>query len=401
MGLAVLGGGSSMMVTRSASAETTAAPAGGAEPSTNGKNRDLQAAVDAVQHAGMPGVFAEVREGPNVWRGVSGVADVETGRPVTADMRHRVGSITKTFTAAAVMRQVESGRVELDAPISRYLPRLVPGERGDKITVRMLLNHTSGLPDYLPYAFPSLQAFPAPGSTSSLDDNRFTSFSRRELIKTGVEAPAGGEPGNLPGLYSNTNYLILGELLEQVTGAKAEECITRQIIEPAGLQDTEFPTEARIDGPHSRMYESFFGLIDPPRDYSDYNMSWVSTGAGLVSTVEEMNRFYRLLLNGKIVTHASLEQMQRTVPVISQTGEVITYGLGLHEFTLPDRGTFWGHDGTVWGAQTMALASADGKRQIAVAMNLARWNTLDDKGQPQPHPIDRALSLLYQEAMRG
>src|SRR4029079_1038163 len=113
----------------------------------------LMAAIDKVHRAGMPGVFAEVRDGDRVWRGASGVADVTTGHPVTPDMRHRVGSITKTFTAAAVLQQVERGQIRLEAPIGRYLPRLVPGARGDAITVRMLINHTSGLAEYLPCAF--------------------------------------------------------------------------------------------------------------------------------------------------------------------------------------------------------------------------------------------------------
>lgn len=88
----------------------------------------LDAALEAVHRAGMPGVFAEVRDGDRVWRGAAGVADAETGRPVTAGLRHRVGSVTKTFTAAAVLRQVEAGTVGLDAPVSRYLPGLVPGD---------------------------------------------------------------------------------------------------------------------------------------------------------------------------------------------------------------------------------------------------------------------------------
>ncbi|MGK5671849.1 serine hydrolase domain-containing protein [Micromonospora sp. URMC 106] len=362
----------------------------------------LKSALDGVHRAGMPGVFAEVRHGGQVWRDASGVADVKTGRPVRPDMRHRVGSITKTFTAVAVMQEVEKGRIELDAPIGRYLPQLVPGQRGDRITVRMLLNHTSGFPEYLPYAFPSLQEFPSATAAKSLDDNRSRQFSPAELIKMGVEAPPAGEPGGPTGVYSNTNYLLLGELLEQVTGDTAEGYITRNVIERAGLRNTEFPTGMRVKGPHSRMYEGLFGVIDPPRDYSVYNMSWVGTGAALVSTVEDMNRFYRLLFSGKLVKPSSLAQMQRTNPVLGQDGyKTKDYGLGLLRVTIPDCGTFWGHDGTVWGAETMVLTSSDGKRQLSVAMNLVRWNKLDSSGKPQPHPIDDALSALYQRAMCG
>src|SRR3954454_3564468 len=158
----------------------------------------LDAALENVHRAGMPGLFAEVRAGEQVWRGAAGVADAGTGGPVTADMRHRVGSITKTFTAAAVLQQVERGQIGLDSPIGRYLPRLVPGERGDPITVRMLINHTSGLAEYLPYAFPSLKAFPSLADTTpeSLDDNRLMRFHPIELIEMGVTAPAVGNPGD-------------------------------------------------------------------------------------------------------------------------------------------------------------------------------------------------------------
>jgi D-alanyl-D-alanine carboxypeptidase len=117
--------------------------------------------------------------------------------------------------------------------------------------------------------------------------------------------------------------------------------------------------------------------------------------------MEDLNRFYGKLLGGKIVDRSSLAQMQRTVPVIALDGQKIDYGLGLHKVTVPGCGTFWGHDGTVWGAETMSLTRADGKRQMSVAMNLVRWNNLDASGKPQHHPIDDALSTLYQQAMCG
>ncbi|WP_377273515.1 serine hydrolase domain-containing protein [Peterkaempfera sp. SMS 1(5)a] len=363
----------------------------------------LNAALEDVHRAGIPGLFAEVRDGEQVWRGAAGVADVATGRPVTADLRHRVGSITKTFTAAAVLQQVEGGEIGLDTPIGRYLPRLVPGERGEAITVRMLINHTSGLAEYLPYAYPSLKAFPALADTGpqSLDDNRFTRFHPTELIDLGVGAPAVGAPGGTPGVYSNTNYLLLGELLHQVTGTTAERYITRNIIERAGLRDTELPTEPYLHGPHSRMYEAWFGMIDPPRDYSVYDMSWVGPAASLISTVTDLNRFFTMLLAGEIVSPSSLAQMQRTVPVVSREGRTIDYGLGLHPIEAPGQGTFWGHGGTAWGAGALAMTRADGRRQMAVAVNLQRWNRLDASGRPQPHPLDAALAALYRVAMYG
>ena len=384
--------------------EARSLPAGTTSKSTTlGLDRAaLQSALDGVHRAGVPGVFAEVRDTGRTWRGASGVADLGTGRPVTADMRQRIGSVTKTFTAAAVMQQVEQGRIRLDAPIGDYLPHLVPGERGERITVRMLLNNTSGIPDYIPYAFPSLGAFPSlpDVSTESLDDNRYREFRPAELIEMGLAAPPASEPGALPGVYSNTNWLLLGQLLEEVTGVPAEEYITRNVIERAGLRDTAFPEGTRIEGPHSRMYEAFYGLIDPPRDYSVYNMSWTGTGASLVSTMEDLNRFYAELLGGRIVSRSSLAEMQRTVPVRALDGSMIEYGFGLHKVGT-DCGTFWGHDGTVWGAGTISLTRADGKRQMSVAVNLQRWNEPDSSGVPQPHPIDGALSTLYGQALCG
>jgi D-alanyl-D-alanine carboxypeptidase len=364
---------------------------------------ELNTAIDQVHRAGIPGVFAEVRDGDQVWRGASGVADVSTGRPVTPDMRHRVGSISKSFTAAAVLQQVERGQIELDKPIGHYLPQLVPGERGHTITLRMLINHTSGLAEYLTYAYPSLKAFPRLADTTpkSLDDHRFTRFHRTELIEMGVSAPAVGTPGGTPGIYSNTNYQLLCQLLEHVTGSTAEKCITQNVIERAGLQDTELPDGPHVSGAHSLLYESWFGMLDPPRDYSVFDMSWVGPAASLISTVADLNRFYRLLLAGEIVSKASLAEMQRTVPVISQEGKQITYGLGLHKVEVPGHGTFWGHDGSVWGGGAMSMSQDDGKRQMSVAVNLIRWNKLNSSGKPQRHPIDDALAALYHLAMCG
>jgi D-alanyl-D-alanine carboxypeptidase len=361
----------------------------------------LMAGLEAVHQAGVPGVFAEVRDRNRVWRGAAGLADVSTERPITTGMRHRIGSITKAFTAAAVLQQVEQGRIELDAPISLYLPRLVPGERGKQITIRMLLNHTSGLAEYLPYAYPSLRAFPVLAETTpaSLDENRFKRFERTELISMGVAAPATGAPGGTPGVYSNTNYLILGELLQSITGMTAETAITENVIKPAGLQQTGFPSGPRVDGPHSRLYEAWFGKLDPPRDFSVYDMSWVGPAASLISTIADLNRFFGKLLAGEIIDPLTLEQMQRTVPVISQEGTLIDYGLGLHKREVPGGGTYWGHDGSVWGGGAISLIRADGKRQMSVALNLQRWNRLDASGKPQPHPIDDALADFYQLAM--
>lgn len=360
----------------------------------------LESSLEELHRAGVPGAFAEVRDGDEVWQHAVGVADLTSRRPMNVDLRHRVGSITKSFTSAAVLRQVECGTVELDRPIGDYLPGLVSGERGQEITVRMLINHTSGLRDYLPYAYPSLGAFPDIARTTpqSLEDSRRRRFDHHELIKLGVEAPPSGAPGGTPGVYSNTNYLLLGQLLEEVGGCPAEELITRDVIVPAGLEHTGFPTGLSVSAPHARLYESWFGMYDPPRDFSVFDMSWVGVAASLVSTVADLNRYFARLLAGEVIGRPLLEEMQRTVPVISFEGKIIDYGLGLQRTDVPGVGTFWGQAGSVWGGGAVSLAGSDGRRQVSLALNSQRWNALGSDGRPQPHPIDHALDAFLQVA---
>ncbi|MUN40797.1 serine hydrolase [Actinomadura sp. NEAU-AAG5] len=357
---------------------------------------NLRATLDAVHAAGMYGIFSSVRDGDRRWSGASGVADTATGRPAAAGMRTRVGSITKTFVATAILQQVERGRVVLDAPIGTYLPDLFPGQRGRQVTVRMLLNHTSGIGDYVVNAFPSL----ADLSPADLDRERFRKVRPEQLVAWGLAAPPTGDPGERWS-YSNTNYVIAGLLLEKVTGTKAEEYITREVIRKAGLKHTYFPTGPYVHGAHPRMYESLYQHVNPPRDYSVFDMSWAWTAGALVSTTDDLNRFYRTLLTGGLVNRLSLAQMQQTVPVKDPDGDVLMkYGLGIYSVNLPC-GTFWGHDGAVFGAGTQALSSADGGRQVAFGFNLMKYQRLDADGAPLPDPIDSALGAHVIQALCG
>ncbi|UQX01258.1 serine hydrolase domain-containing protein [Streptomyces sp. RerS4] len=348
----------------------------------------LRAGLSAIHEAGIYGVYSSVRDGRERFDGASGVADVDTGRPARADFRHRVGSITKTFTAVAVLQQAEKGRVELDRPVGDYVPDLLPGERGRKVTVRMLLNHTSGIGDYIAGAFPSIEQ----GKPDSLDEHRFRTIKPTELIRLGVARPQVNEPG-AKWSYSNTNYQLLGEILRAVTGEDPERLITRDVIRKAGLRDTYFPgTDPSIRGPHARMYESFFGIIDPPRDYSVYNMTWAGAAGALVSTPQDLNSFYRTLLTGGLLPRHRLDQMRSTVDVKDEKGNVLMrYGLGIYTMDTPC-GPVWGHDGGVWGAGTWSLSSPDGARQFTVGHNLMKYQRLDETGTVLlPHPADAAL----------
>jgi D-alanyl-D-alanine carboxypeptidase len=372
---------------------TTAAPH---RTATDGA--DLTEALNAVHTAGMYGAYAAVRDGDSMWRGAAGVADRDTGRPVTPDMEHRIGSVSKALTAVALLQQVAAGRLDLDAPISRYLPGLVPGERGDRITVRMLLNHTSGIGDYAAYAFPSLLT----GSTSSLDENRFRHITPQELVRLGVQAPATGAPGE-KWSYSNTNYIVAGLLLGKLTGEDPVRYITRNVIRRAGLRHTYFPSGPFITGPHAKLYESWYGVIDPPRDYSVYDMSWAWTAGAVVSTMADLDRFYRELMTGRLIPAAQLTQMETTVPMTDDQGKVIAhYGLALVRFDgLSPCGTFWGHDGAVFGAETLVISSADGRRQMALGYNLSKYDKVGADGKVTTGPIDDALNTFLVKALCG
>ncbi|MFD9164481.1 serine hydrolase domain-containing protein [Streptomyces sp. NPDC059558] len=358
----------------------------------------LQTGLNAIQQAGVYGVYSAVRDGRERFDGAAGLADVSTGRKVRPDLRHRVGSVTKTFTAVAVLQQSAKGRVDLDRPVGDYVPELLPGERGRKVTVRMLLNHTSGIHDYIGDAFPSLLK----GTTESLDDHRYRTIEPAVLIGYGVARPQLFEPGT-DWSYSNTNYVLLGEVLRKVTGQDPERLITQDVIRRAGLRDTYFPgTDPRIRGAHARMYESFYGIIDPPRDYSDYNMTWAGTAGALVSTTQDLNTFYRALLGGDLLPRRQLDQMRTTVDVKDGTGAVaMRYGLGIYTLDTPC-GPAWGHDGGVFGAGTWALSSADGRRQFAIGYNLMKYQRVNESGTDfDPHPADAAMRDYRDQSLCG
>ena len=353
----------------------------------------LAKSLEAVHDAGMYGIYATVRDGKTTWRGAAGVADRDTGRPVTPDMRQRIGSITKSMTSVALLQQVAAGRLTLDAPISRYLPGLIPGKRGDQVTVRMILSHTGGIGDYVAGAFPSLTKL----SPASIDEDRFRHISPAQLVRYGLDAPATGAPGQRF-VYSNTDYIIAGLLLGRLTGQDPVRYITHNVIERAGLHHTYFPRTPYISGPHPKMYESLYGLIDPPRDYSTYDMSWGWTAGAVISTTSDLDTFYRALLQGRLIPRAQLTQMM--TPVAAEGNELMRYGLGLYSRELPC-GTFWGHDGAVFGAGTLALSSGDGSRQVAVGYNLMKYEKLDASGHVLPSPIDQALVDFAVRALCG
>ena len=319
----------------------------------------LQALLEAEHDAGMPGVFAEVRDGRRAWELAAGVADVDTGRPVRPYFRHRVGSITKTFVATTVLQLVGERRLRLDAPIGRYLPDEVPGAVGQEVTVRMLLNHTSGIGNYTGAILATPDDVVRVGQTT---------YTPQQLIAIGLAMPATNAPG-AAWSYSNTNYVILGRLIERLTGGPYSTEISRRILRPLGLRHSYFPgADPRIRGPHSAAYVPWIdGAL---RDFSVYNMSSAYSAGELISTPQDLNRFYRALLTGRLLRPDLLAQMQTTVPFDPAAPDAGGYGLGLYWVPTPC-GRFWGHDGGTVGHVTISWHSADGRRQISLAENMA------------------------------
>ncbi|MFF5294721.1 serine hydrolase domain-containing protein [Paractinoplanes globisporus] len=366
---------------------TPAAPAAAArDAGQDGFGRLLQEQLDAVHAAGMPGAFAEVRDGRRTWTPTTGYADIATGEPVRDGMRHRIGSITKTFVATTMLQLAGEHRVTLDAPIGRYLHRdLVPAALARQVTVRMLLNHTSGIGDY------DTEVIKTPEDLITLGR---TTYTPEQLVRIGVGAGSTNAPG-AAWSYSNTNYILAGLIIERVTGHSYRAEVSRRILRPLGLRDTYFEgAELDIRGPHMHAYVPWTdGTL---KDFTLYNMSWAWSAGEIVSTARDLDVFYRALLGGRLLAPPLLAQMETTVPQVPDNPAAGGYGLGLYWVDLPC-GRFWGHDGGTIGHQTISWHSADGMRQVTYAQNMAFYQT----SETEPHPIDTALVNFLVTALCG
>jgi D-alanyl-D-alanine carboxypeptidase len=316
----------------------------------------LQEQLDRVVEAGTPGVVGLVRTGERTWQGASGLGDLRAKRPARAGDRFRVGSVTKSFVATLVLQLVGEGRLGLDDNLERWLPGLVPG--GEKITVRQLLNHTSGLYNYT-------DDRPEPPRR----------FRPRELVAIAT----GHKPLFAPGTrfsYSNTNYILAGMLVERVAGGTLADQLQRRILQPLGLDDTQLPTTQRaLGGPHARGYappDKDWQLSDGPArlvDVTEMDTSWGWAAGAMVSTTADLARFYQALLGGQLLPPELLKQMRTTVDA-SQLGHGARYGLGLEVLRLGCGMELWGHGGSLEGYQTTAFSTPDADRQLVMATNL-------------------------------
>jgi D-alanyl-D-alanine carboxypeptidase len=320
----------------------------------------LQEALDRLVSDGVPGAIALQREGGQEWHTASGVADLTTKRPISATDRFRIGSMTKAYVSTVVLQLVGERRLSLDDSVEHWLPGVVPG--GDAITVRQLLNHTSGLYNYTDVPF-YMQMLNDPLKT----------WRPLELVQRAVAQPPLFAPGT-SWSYSNTNYILLGLIVAAVdkvpaplqTASPALE-VYRRIVAPLGLWRTSFPlTDPDIRGRHAHGY-----VIDPPPqwglpailDTTRFNPSWAWTAGAIVSTLDDVADFHRALFGGRLLAPDQQRDLETTVAA----GAGVDYGLGVLKLQTPC-GSAWGHDGAVPSAVSISLTSPDGARQAVLML---------------------------------
>ena len=328
----------------------------------------LRAALQAVVDAGATGAIGLVDDGTDVSAVAVGAARLGTGRPLRVRDEVRVGSITKTVIAAITLQLVGEGRLRLKDTVERWLPGMVPN--GAAITIRMLLKHTSGIFDYVA---------DADWLASALADP-YRSWSPQELVAVATAHPAMFPPGQ--GLaYSNTGYILIGLVLENVTGQPVQDLVSERVIRPLGLHRTSFATSAGFRGPYAHGYFPPSLTGDGYLDTSSWSPSIAWAAGALVSTAPDLARFYQALLSGRLLSPALLRVMTGTVTSPAYAG--IGIGLGIWSVETPC-GTVWGHEGGIPGYKSFALNDRGGTRSAVVLV---------------PTELDEAIGAAFEAAV--
>jgi D-alanyl-D-alanine carboxypeptidase len=253
-------------------ADTTTAGEGGEQAS----EADLDAALEkSFQESGAPGVVAAVQTPQYTWVGTLGVADLSSEEPMTPDVHQRIGSLTKTFTGTLLLQAEAEGLLSLEDTIDQYVDNI---PNGDSITLRQMANMTSGIASYT--------------EDEQWQNEVFSDTSRvwtpEELAQIGIEDSPLFDPGT-EFHYSNTNTVLLGLVLEQVTGQPIGELYRERIIEPLGLQGTSFPdADPSLPDPHAQGYTLQGQSSGEPVDATNWNPSWAWTAGAMISTVEDL-----------------------------------------------------------------------------------------------------------------
>jgi D-alanyl-D-alanine carboxypeptidase len=328
------------------------------------------------------GALLRVRGSAGQWEGTSGVANIETGAPVPIRGRFRIGSMTKSFVATAALQLVAGHRLSLDRTVQSYLPDLLPAEY-PPITVRQLMTYTSGLPG-VPIDHKDPDWFLA---------NRFRTWTPAELFDL---AFTGRDMLFKPGdeqHYGNIDYLVLGAVIERVTGRPYGDAIRDGIIRPLGLTATVVPgSDTRIHGPHARGYEEEDGTFT---DIADANPTFQWAAAEMISNAPDLDRFLVALLSGRLLPPAQTALLFEIPDVPAYDGDTnptnnprAHLGLGLAKFAI-GKLEFWGKTGDRPGYNNGMAATRDLSRRAVFSVN-----TLHMGGEVQPEITGRIIAAV-------
>ncbi|MEV8593666.1 serine hydrolase domain-containing protein [Streptomyces sp. NPDC052012] len=319
-------------------------------PDANG----LLGVLSTARSQGAPGAMARIDDAGSLHRTTVGLADRSTGRAMATTDRFRIGSVTKVMSATVLLQLVDEGKLTLDSPVDRHLPGLLPD---DRITVRHVLSHGSGLHDYTDDMFAR--------TVEGFEAVRTKTFTLRQLVGLSLRHPRTTAPGGAY-RYSNTNFVVAGMLIRKLTGRSLATEYRDRIIEPLGLRDTFYvhPGTA-IPGRHARGYLTPDTAGAALVDATEQTVSWAQSAGAVISSARDMNTFLSALLAGRLTSAASLAEMRRWVP--AGTGQA--YGLGLRRRDLSCGVSVYGHTGAVQGYYTYAFASADGRRSLTALAN--------------------------------
>ncbi|WP_431047222.1 serine hydrolase domain-containing protein [Streptomyces sp. P1-3] len=356
-----------------------------------GREKVQQVLDWAVAEVGVPGIVAEVKDANGTWFGSAGVADIKTGRRRQPGEYVHTGSSSKALTAAAVLQLEAEGRLSLDDTVEQWLPGVlnVNGYDGNKITIRHLLNNTSGL--FATGLAPELSHRYA--TRSGFAKHRFDRWTTDELLKIAVSQPPVHEPGERF-TYSNGGFYLAGAIIEKATGNSYAEEVDRTVVQPLGLTHTYVrpADDTGYPNPHPRAYSGLFlkDGVDPaditaenwqslleepalaPLDVTEFNSSWGWAAGNVVSTTGDMIRVHNALASGGLLPPDQHREMWTTVS--TEGGSWMPharYGLGLFELDKAVTGglTLRGIGGSFWGSHMAIVGTSDGEHTIGVHTN--------------------------------
>lgn len=320
---------------------------------------DLEALDQALRNttaAGAPGAMARFSGPDGVRARAVGVRDKSTGSAMNTKARFRIGSVSKTFSSVVLLQLAAEERIDLDAAVNHYLPGLLPD---DRITVRHLLSHRSGLADYTDAMFERT----VPG----FEAVRNRVFDYQELVDLSLSEPRTTEPGAAY-KYSNTNFVVVGMLIEKATGNPVAKEYERRIIKKLGLRHTSYVhPSTQIKGLHARGYLHPDEAGAPLVDSTEQTVSWAQSAGAVISDPADLNTFTSALLGGRLLPPRMLDAMVTATPTDATNTRF--YGLGLRRYDLSCGTSVYGHTGTVQGFYTYAFSTRDGRRSLAAMAN--------------------------------